>query len=266
MRTGVALAAHTAAWRSRCAGPLRDAWGTVSRWADACASAFRSEPPPSAISFSPETLEPAIERSFAEQLGALLPAISDELAAVEAPQAQAPESIVVKAPPVPVVARVVPLTRLPLRRHAQAIVWPTIVGQTFSSRAERLAFLRRPEARQRLDEALVAAYREEDADGRLLALRALCAVDAPGKHAALVDALSAGTDEERAFAVDALIECGECADLVPALRDRVDAIAAAAALGYVGSTTRGDYVRMLEAHLDPPRIDAMLALLGGIVA
>jgi len=57
--------------------------------------------------------------------------------------------------------------------------------------------------------------------------------------------------------------CGPRESLVTALSDGVDAIAARAALGYVGSRERADYHLALTPFVDSARIDGLLSLLAG---
>jgi hypothetical protein len=99
----------------------------------------------------------------------------------------------------------------------------------------------------------------------LLALQALVRCRFAGARESLVDALRLGSDDERAFAVDSLVALGDRASLDIALSDRVDAIAARAALGFVGSDRRADYAAALAPHLDARRIEAILGLLAGVL-
>jgi hypothetical protein len=115
------------------------------------------------------------------------------------------------------------------------------------------------------ERALALAYREEDASGRMLALRALSRISSHGAHAILADALDVGSDDERALAVDLLSTSEHRESLVSALHDRVDAIAARAALAYVRSNRRSDYEKLLSFGLDERRLEVILALLGGIL-
>jgi hypothetical protein len=165
--------------------------------------------------------------------------------------------------------RIVPLTRLPLRRHAKRVAWPL--------RLEPPCDDSNPERRYRLlvelatapgadaEPILIAAYREEDATGRAVALRCLKQVRSEATLALFAEALTKGTDEERAIAVDALASNGTRDVLAAALSDRVDAIAARAALAYVGSRNRADYAAALAPFLERARIETLLALLAGYV-
>lgn len=188
-----------------------------------------------------------------------------------------PDAIIAEPPTLPVVARlpsgvprVVPLTRLPLRPHAGDVAWPKELhpDRPAISRDERhaiLATLLRGGGDSD-SHLLERAYAEEDAKGRCLALRALLrSAASPHTRGVFLDALKNGSDEERAIAIDALTMHGERADVTPALNDRVDAIAAQAALTYVGSNRREDYRRELSIHVDATRIDSILTLLAGIV-
>ncbi|GAC1501530.1 MAG: hypothetical protein NVS2B8_18420 [Vulcanimicrobiaceae bacterium] len=114
--------------------------------------------------------------------------------------------------------------------------------------------------------ALRAAYREEDTEGRCLALRALgrSRID-DASHAVFLEALRVGSDDERSIAVDAIARAGDREALVATLRDRIEAIAARAALAYVDSTDRGAYYAKLAPHVDRVRLETILTLLAGIV-
>jgi hypothetical protein len=167
--------------------------------------------------------------------------------------------------------RVAPLTRLPLRVQARDITWPQLVDPALAhaGRAARHALLARmaADSGDSKEAVLAVAYREEDAAGRLLALRALLTGGyGAGATAIFEEALRVGTDEERAFAVDALAACGAREPLVQAFGDRVEAIAAKAALAYVETSDADDYRRALAPHVEAARIAAILALLAGYVA
>jgi hypothetical protein len=164
---------------------------------------------------------------------------------------------------------IVPLTRLPLRSHAKRVAWPL--------RLEPPCDDSNPERRYRLlvelaaapggdaEPTLIAAYREEDATGRAVVLRCLKQVRSEAALALFAEALTKGTDEERAIAVDALASNETRDVLAAALSDRVDAIAARAALAYVGSRNRADYAAALAPFLERARIETLLALLAGYV-
>jgi hypothetical protein len=225
------------------------------------------------------------ERSFAEQLEALLPMPTVPIASAptpeEAPPAPLPARIETAEPePEPrdvhVVAavrapfeRIVPLTRMPLRPQTQQLTWPLLApsGAPLDSQESRHDFLSRASGANapELEPLLAAAYREEDCRGRLLALRAIRIAALPSAYAIFADALHVGSDEERSFAVDALLAMHRPEAITPAFSDRVDAIAAQAALGYVGSQRRADYLRALEPFVDRARIESILGLLAGIV-
>jgi hypothetical protein len=205
----------------------------------------------------------ALQRSFENQLADLLPS-----QAMGTPrQTRAPVDPIRAAPRSYVPA--VPLTRSPLRAATASVLWPNLIQQPAlcASRAERHSLMKTasPETHPDLEVALLGAYREEDETGRLLALGALVRLRLLGARAALLDALRAGGDNERVFAVDAFHSLGDREALKLALHDRLDAIAARAALGLVASDRRVDYVSTLEADLEPHRIDAILRLLGGVV-
>ena len=167
------------------------------------------------------------------------------------------------------VDRVVPLTRLPLRPQSGQITWfypLDLEGppQTASGRHALLMELAADRARAGIA-LLTQAYHEEDARGRLLALRALAALHNRDAIGTFVDALHAGTDDERVAAIDALAAAGARDALTVALGDRVEAVAAHAALAFVQTNVREDYVRGLEPYVDAGRIEAILALLAGFV-
>jgi hypothetical protein len=163
--------------------------------------------------------------------------------------------------------RAVPITRAPLRAANLSLTWPAMIDgcATSLARAERHGWLRTANDDTSNEAALLAAYREEDADGRLLALQSLVRCRFSGARESLVHALRLGSDEERAFAVDGLVTLGDRASLGVATADRVDAIAARAALGYVASEKREDYAAALAPFLDDRRIEMILSLLAGVV-
>jgi hypothetical protein len=152
-----------------------------------------------------------------------------------------------------------------LRRAQAPIQWPLElpIPQIAASRADRHAALARlvGNADASYERALRAAYEQEDLAGRMIALQALEHVRGDVSRDVLVDAVRRGTDEERVVAVDALASRGDREPLIEALSDRVDAIAARAALGLVGTNVRADFERVLAPHVDRARLDALLALL-----
>jgi hypothetical protein len=171
------------------------------------------------------------------------------------------------------VGRSVPLTRLPLRSRARTVTWPSLLldagnaaaaarAKTDDARLNVLAELAGGEAAAP-ESVFIAAYREEDEPGRLLALRALAHFRSARVRAICEEALRVGQAAERAAAVDALTAAGARESLSVALRDPVDAIAARAALAFVATREPADYRLALEPYVDPVRIDALLALLAG---
>jgi hypothetical protein len=162
-----------------------------------------------------------------------------------------------------------PLTRLPLRPKREDISWPRSLSEANGewTEATRHDFLRRAAERTdpELERVLCAAFREETAAGRLLALRALVRGSAAGTHAIFIEALRRGADEERALAVDVFGERGDRAALVEALSDRLDAIAARAALACFGMSSRADLERALTPLVDRARSDAIVGLLAGVL-
>lgn len=165
--------------------------------------------------------------------------------------------------------RIVPLTRLPLRRSTGSVAWPLLIpgpndGLGRDAR-HRLLFDLTSSAGDASVAILIAAYGEEDAEGRVLVLRGLKGRRSDEVRSVLEHALRAGTDDERAIAVDTLVANGACDALTVALTDRVDAIAARAALGFVASRARDDYRVALARFIDSERIDLLLSLLAGYV-
>lgn len=174
--------------------------------------------------------------------------------------------------------RVVPLTRLPLRPQRSSITWTHSLADiaAFARNAEvassdrhlRHALLYSLSESPNEDAAasLQIACGEEDAEGRCLALQAIMRLRPTEEARAIyIDALRSGTDDERSIAIDALVRIGDRAAIIPAFNDRLDALAAKAALAYVDSIDRAAYVAALEPHVDRAQIDAILALLAGIV-
>jgi hypothetical protein len=169
--------------------------------------------------------------------------------------------------------RSVPLTRLPLRARSRAVAWPSLAfpdapdGADSLERSDgaRLALLAElaADGGAAPESVFIAAYREEDEAGRVLALRALKRYRSPEARAVCEEALRVGRAAERAAAVDALAAAGAKESLTAALRDPVDAIAARAALAFVATREPADYRFALESHVDPVRADALLALLAG---
>lgn len=238
-----------------------------------------------------------LARSFADELATLLPAcaavpppaplepVTPDVPAValalevkgetndppiDTPSAsEHDDAPIVISSPRPGYERRAPLTRLPLRPQRMHIGWPALLdpphlASDSAARHALLAVLARnpvPSA----EPALVAAYREEDAEGRLLVLRSLLSGKFTQALPIFNEALLFGTDDERALAIDALLACGEREALTPAFADRVEAISAQAALAYVGTTNRDDYRLALAPFVDSARIDAILALLAGFV-
>ena len=165
--------------------------------------------------------------------------------------------------------RIVPLTRLPLRSRTSAITWfvtPPDADAQSASR-QRLELLERygRGAASADAETLLRAHREEETEGRIHALRALAKYHATSGIAAFDDALRTGTDDERAIAIDGLVAAGARERVRALLHDRVDAIAAKAAIAYVGSNRRVDFTAALRPLLDDGRVATLLALLAGYI-
>jgi hypothetical protein len=163
-----------------------------------------------------------------------------------------------------------PLTRLPLRSVHVDVTWPRELPEPHRtwSAEERHRFLQACArgAEPIFATALQEAWREEIGAGRLLALRALARASIAESNDVFVDALTRGTDDERAFAVDVFADRGDAARLVDALSDRLDAIAARAALALVGNGTRADFESALCPHVERARLDAILGLLAAVIA
>jgi len=228
-----------------------------------------------------------VERSFAGELERLLrptgsPEKSEPRAAVAptspsgdaAPNSASPHVVIAQRP---LADRIVPLTRLPLRPQSATITWPLLALDSERDAGETSLPLDRTARHFLLDElgrsgradatdALRLAYREEDAQGRCRALQALARLDSTdASRAVFADALRVGSDDERSIAVDAVAQMDDRDALIAALGDRIDAIAAKAALAFVGSTDRHTFRRELEAHVEPARLEAILAMLAGVV-
>jgi hypothetical protein len=215
------------------------------------------------VHFAPATSGEPWERSATTAM----PGASAE-ESPQAPECKTPPSLGIAVPSR--VDRAVPLTRLPLRFVASEIAWPYSVEPhlVFADDAERYAFLRScaSDAGHEHDALLARAFREETPIGRGLILKALRgAHPSPEAIGTFVEALGTGSDEERDTAVDALGEAGARSEVARALSDRIEAIAAKAALAYVGTTARDDYRIALSAFVDEARIDAILGMLAGIV-
>jgi hypothetical protein len=173
------------------------------------------------------------------------------------------------ATPIPIDRMRPPLTRLPLRPKREEISWPLSLSNANAgwSEATRHDFLRHAaeSSDAELEPIVCAAFREEPAAGRLLALRALARRSAAGTRAIFLEALRRGDDDERAFAVDVFGDRGDREALVEALSDRLDAIAARAALACFGTSTRAGLERELAPFVDRARGDAILGLLAGVL-
>jgi hypothetical protein len=222
----------------------------------------------------------SVERPEHARLESSSTTVSTESNNVQAPTSREDEADA--APPIAIASapraytdferpeRAVPLTRLPLRHAPDAITWPSSATPplVFPGEAERYAFLRSAAQSRTVEgDALMArAYREETPVGRTLALEALSR-NAASRSAleTFVFALATGSDQERAISVDALADAGARAEVARGLSDRVDAIAAKAALAYVGTTEREDYHAALAPLIDEARIAAILDMLAGVI-
>lgn len=111
------------------------------------------------------------------------------------------------------------------------------------------------------ERVLLDAIGEEDGALRLLALQSLARSRSEGAGDAFAEILVRGSDEERSLAIDALLAIDRREDILAAFGDRVEAIAAKAALAYVGTRRRDDYLEILDRRVDRPRRNAILTLL-----
>jgi hypothetical protein len=80
----------------------------------------------------------------------------------------------------------------------------------------------------------------------------------------LRELLRSGSDAERALAIDTLILHGLYEELVPALGDRLEVLAAKAALGLARSSSRADLIAAIKPHVSEGRLGAILVLLAGL--
>ena len=166
--------------------------------------------------------------------------------------------------------RIVPITRRRLRAIAERISWPSLEDPTPAppDPDERLKHLTAvlSDVNHVVPEALlVLACRGEDGRARRLALARLARGPYQGCADTFVEALRSGDDEERSLAIDGLHRLGARDALASAFNDRVDALAAKAALAFVGSRRRLDFVAVLDRYVDPFRRDAILDCLAGLI-
>jgi len=164
----------------------------------------------------------------------------------------------------------VPLTRLRLRPHPKQVSWPELLDPPRSDcgAEERLVILHSFATTREnglVTRLCIRAYHEEDGEHRIVALRHLVRWRSAEAGLAFAEALRCGSDEERSLAIDGLAGICQQAALTEALRDRIDAIGAKAALVCVGTRKESDYVRLLDEHVDASRRDAILALLSGFL-
>ena len=169
------------------------------------------------------------------------------------------------------IERMAPLTRLPLRSQAAEISWPAAcdarLAGTSQSRADRHYLLEAliREIGSVASSVIESAYLQEDANGRALALRIFTRHFAADGRNSFVNALHSGSDEERSIAIDGLATLRARDALTAGFNDRLDALAAKAALAYVGTLVRDDYRVQLAPYVDEARIESILKLLAGIV-
>jgi hypothetical protein len=86
----------------------------------------------------------------------------------------------------------------------------------------------------------------------------------PGRLDLLRELLRTGDDTERAAAIDEFAVHGLRNDLILALGDRLEPLAAKAALAITGSTRRGDVIDAIKPHVSEGRLAAILSLLVGL--
>jgi hypothetical protein len=202
------------------------------------------------IAGSPHAIKPQQETNDFEAAVARQTSETGEPAAPPAPLEFAPEpasaadDCVIAAAIVKRTERVVPITRRRLRRAA-AVAWQSDPSP---------------------GEALALAYLQGNAEERISTLRTLLATAHPEGPGIFRDALRNGNDAERAIAVDGLERHGRRDDLVPALHDRVEPIAAKAALAYAATRSRETLIRRLEGQVPPARLEAIVGLLVGLGA
>jgi hypothetical protein len=152
------------------------------------------------------------------------------------------------------------------------VTWPAILdpARPILARDERLEALRAliaetsPQDRSGVGEVLARAYLEEDGDGRILALRGLIAGRFAEGPSVFREALRTGSDGERSLAVDGLAIHARFEDLIPAFGDRIDAIAAKAALAYASTSSRPLFRKALQEQVSEARLETFLSLLPGL--
>ena len=168
--------------------------------------------------------------------------------------------------------RIAPLTRRRLRRHA-SITWPATVDPDalHLDEVERLHVLREiveggsyTNRGAILGEALARAYLEEDGERRTLALRGLVQGNFTEGPSIFREVLRSGNDAERSLAIDGLAAQRRLDDLVPAFEDRIEALAAKAALAAAGTSSRAAVRNTLRPHVSESRAESILALLVGL--
>ena len=76
--------------------------------------------------------------------------------------------------------------------------------------------------------------------------------------------LETGDDAERAAAIDESAHRGLRAELIFALEDRLEPLAAKAALALAGSAKRNQLIRAIEPHVSEGRLAAILSFLPGL--
>ena len=164
--------------------------------------------------------------------------------------------------------RVVPVTRRRLRQRGGSVGWPALVEpvQSDLSAAERCRILDDVIADEHAPGraiVLVRAVREEEGALRLAALKALVTLRCADGLETFREVLSSGSDAERSLAIDGLAALGATEDLALALSDRLEPLAAKAALHMCPSRKRQELDALLQTNCDALRRDAILGLLAG---
>ncbi len=163
--------------------------------------------------------------------------------------------------------RIIPITRRRLRQEVP-ITWPATLGRDANvlGTAERLELLKifTDLPSEASGETLARAYLEEDLEGRVFALRALVSGGQAEGPSIFREALRRGTEIERTLAIEGLQRHRRYEELLPALHDRVEAIAAKAALAFARTQSRREFAERLERHVSGPRLEALLELLVGL--
>jgi len=166
--------------------------------------------------------------------------------------------------------RIAPVTRRPLRAQTAEPTWPELAGAgserlSPGDRQTLLNELVEGEPRAGLGAVFALAATEEERELRPLALRALVAGAYPEGRDVFAEALHSGSEVERSMAIDGLARIGALDELPFAFGDRLEPLAAKAALAFVRSRDRRALESALEGRVDAGRRDAILRLLAGVL-